>query len=304
MMIADQMQPTLILRAPGSVKSVVFSPDGQYLAYASAEHVIVLAREDNEQMAVLTHESTITCLAWSPVRPQIAAAGARGKIEVWGASSCRRLAVFHGPDHPANNIAWSPDGRYLASGGRTWQVWDADSGELRLHRDRTGYVASLAWSPSGDLLATCEGSHLVVWDLEGEHAVMRERGTYIAHLTGVAWSPDGALLATSGWDRFARVWEARTGKQLLTYQGHHSPLQALAWSPDGNRVATSSGDGFWPRPADTSIQVWDASTGQALSVSSEIRETVQALAWSPDGMKLAAGSKDGSLHLWSPQAGI
>jgi WD40 repeat protein len=50
--------------------------------------------------------------------------------------------------------------------------------------------------------------------------------------------------------------------------------------------------------------VWDASTGQALSVSSEIRETVQALAWSPDGMKLAAGSKDGSLHLWSPQAGI
>ena len=58
----------------------------------------------------------------------------------------------------------------------------------------------------------------------------------------MAWSPDGKRLATGSWDTTAKVWDADTGKELLTLRGHSSHVESVAWSQDGKRLATGSRD--------------------------------------------------------------
>jgi WD40 repeat protein len=71
-----------------------------------------------------------------------------------------------------------------------------------------------------------------------------------------AWSPDGKRLATASADQTAKVWEAATGRILLTLSGHENTVHRIAWSPDGERLATAS--------ADQTARVWDAATGRLL----------------------------------------
>ena len=59
----------------------------------------------------------------------------------------------------------------------------------------------------------------------------------------MAFSPDGKRLATASYDHTAKVWDAESGKELLTLRGHSDNVYGVAFSPDGKRLATASGDG-------------------------------------------------------------
>jgi hypothetical protein len=72
----------------------------------------------------------------------------------------------------------------------------------------------------------------------------------------VCFSPDGARLATASYDRTARLWEARTGQELLALKGHTGSVASVCFGPDGTRLATASGD--------TTARLWDARAGQEL----------------------------------------
>ena len=99
--------------------------------------------------------------------------------------------------------------------------------------------------------------------------------------TSVAWSPDGKRLATASDDKTAKVWDAASGKELLTLRGHNDSVTSVAWSPDGKRLATGSGD--------QTAKVWDAASGQELLTLSG--HTACVAAW--PGARTASGWRPG-----------
>jgi WD40 repeat protein len=103
-------------------------------------------------------------------------------------------------------------------------------------------VKSVAWSPDGKQLATASRDLTAkVWDAASGLEVLTLLGHHSA-VTSVAWSPDGKRLATASWDNTAKVWDAASAKEFLTLNGHTRALTSVEWSPGGKRLATASQD--------------------------------------------------------------
>ena len=111
----------------------------------------------------------------------------------------------------------------------------------------------------------------------------------------LAWSPDGTRIAAGSNDHAVRIWDVRSGRQLLVHQNYFSGPENLAWSHDSSRIASVN--------SDQSVQIWDAATGQAQRVFRQFPNP-KWLAWSPDGTRLAVdGPHLGMVQILDVQSG-
>jgi serine/threonine protein kinase len=214
------------------------------------------------------------------------------------------LYTYQGHFNTVTTMAWSPDGRRIASGSHddTVQVWGAaDGGNVFTYRGHSSYVLAVAWSPDGRRIASGSGGYsyspqvtkentVQVWDASNGGNVF----TYFGHsdeVHAVVWSPDGKHIASGSHDKTVQVWDASTGANVFTYRGHSSFVNAVAWSPDGRRIASGS--------TDQTVQVWDASKGgNVFTYRGHFSQVVEAVAWSPDSRRIASGGYDNTVQVW------
>jgi WD40 repeat protein/Flp pilus assembly protein TadD len=217
--------------------------------------------------------------------------------------TCRAHAVA------VRSVAFSPDGRLLASASGAWgtnepgevKVWDAATGrELLCFREHTAPVMSVAFSPDGTRLASGSASwretpgETKIWDV-ATGKVFCTLPSFAGSVGCVAFSPDGTRLATAGSDGRPRLWDSRTGAQIRAFEKHAQSVFSVAFSPDGRYLASASRDG--------TARVCDTSTGEPLYASLAGPVDIRGVAFSPDGQRIATASWDPNVKVWDATTG-
>jgi WD40 repeat protein len=259
---------------------------------ATMEHLsVTIARQALGAIDRDPHYSLLLALAAFEECARTAPA-LRALVAALNASHLR--AVLNGHSDDATGVAWSPDGRRLAtsSNDRTVRIWDTNYGsELAVLNGHEGWVTGVAWSPEGQRLATVSGDCTArIWDAENGNGLIALRG-HNDDVLDVAWSPDGERLATASRDRTARIWDTDHGAELTTLHEHEDWVRGVAWSPDSRRLATAS--------SDRTARIWDAENGSELIALRGHSDEVGDVAWSPDGKRLATASNDATARIWN-----
>ena len=206
-------------------------------------------------------------------------------------------ATLEGHTDNVWSVAFSPDGRTLASGSydQTIRLWNVNTRHL-LHT-LTGHrneVMSVAFSPDGQTLASASWDGTIrLWNPN----TGKPKRTLTEHTGGVAsvvFSSDGQTLASSA-DQTIRLWNARTWKLEKTLRGHTDVIDAVAFSPDGQTLASGS--------RDATIRLWNPNTGKPKRILIGHGNAITRVAFSLDGRTLASGSPDKTVRLWDPGTG-
>jgi WD40 repeat protein/serine/threonine protein kinase len=213
-------QEVRVLKGPrrpitGPINSVAFSPDGRRLAAATYANVLVWdAASGQEVLTLKTPEPhfTLVGLAFSPDSRRLAATHL-AIIRVWDAASGQEVLTLEGHTNNVTSVAFSPDGRQLASASqdKSVRIWDAATGEETLTlRGHTGDVNAVAFSADGRRLVSASADQTVrVWDATTGQEVLALKG-HRGPVNAVAFSPDGRWVASAGKDEIVRVWDAST----------------------------------------------------------------------------------------------
>lgn len=281
----------IVLALPAADVAVTATRDGGRIAITSADGV-ARAWDIRVGQPVVPAPGD-DAFAWSrrprsgesPDGTRIATAGL-GAVQVSDAATGAPLAsLAHEPTDLVLAVAWSNDGKLLATAGTqgTVRIWDAARWTEHLRVTLGVSVSALAWSPDDQRLATGAADRSArVWDA----ATGAPRSPPLQHaepVAALAWSHDGARLATASDDDTARVWRP-TGDVVSPPLAHGGDVLALAWSPDDTRLATGG--------EDSTARVWDAGTWQPVSPPLPTPRPVWHLRWRADGQALATGGDD------------
>jgi WD40 repeat protein len=230
------------------------SPDGTRLAVGIPGETTVqvwVVEDGGPLLSLKGHTAGVHCLAWAPDGKSLASSATDynhfesaymgGEVKLWDIASGSERLTLRG-DRAVTQVAFSPDGRRLATLGHALRVWDAAAGQ-ELLTFQGAYGGTIGFHSDGRLLAWSsrlpDSYRVTVWDGRPlpKPFVMKKVGE---RPTAIAFSTAGPLLVRDGENR-VRSWDLASGKELLSSEVPAGPFGPAARSPDGRRLALLRG---------------------------------------------------------------
>lgn len=301
------------------VLAVAISPDGKLLASGSADTTVNIYNFQEDRKPILNlkgHKMDITSVAFSPDGKMLASASDDRNVKLWDVQTGNQIANFEHKistgnsdeysDVSAKSVAFSPDGKYLASGGSDGNVilWDVESKQLVRYFNDYYWIWTIAFAPDGKTLASSgEGSAILIWNVEnGKQMKKIAEDDYQDAIYSIAYSPDGNTIVSGGrtgrvmfWDVERAVRTIDLAKLLpgeLDY--HKNAVVSVAFSPKNMLVASASYEG--------KAKLWDGTRGAVLKnivfKAMGLTHKITAASFTPDGTKLALGDAEGKTMLY------
>ncbi|HEY7308772.1 MAG TPA: c-type cytochrome domain-containing protein [Gemmataceae bacterium] len=200
------------------------------------------------------------------------------------------------------SLAYSPDGKYLASGAfQEVLIWDAQTGVIR--QRLTGFadrVVALDFSHNGKLLATGGGAptadgEMKIYDVAAGKLVVEIKNGHSDTVFGVSFSPDDKILATCAADKFVKTFEVPSGKFLKSFEGHTHHVLGVGWKADGKLLASAG--------ADNVVKIWDFEKGEQIRTITGHGKQVTRLLFIGKTDQFATCSGDQSVRFWNVNGG-
>jgi WD40 repeat protein len=312
--------------------SLMFSPDGRTLGITGTDTLSLWSFLDATGIQTLPNNSLAFSTGLSVNQDnQHIAWGSGNRIYVWDRTSLKPPTVLQGNEDWINEVAFSPDGRLLASStNSTVKLWSTSNwawmGDLSLPQPdniEQGWNGSqsVAFSPDGKLIATAEqkvtrpnNSYKVtlgirIWEVASRRlvrffqipdlpsSVMNHRRRFFGipnWVRSLAFSPDGKYLAADNGRSNLLVWDLRT-RRMRTFGGNESEINSVAFSPNSKRIVTAN--------FDSTVKIWDVPTGRLLRTLAGHQDRVATVKFSPNGQAIVSGSADRTLRLWDANTG-
>jgi WD40 repeat protein len=321
------------------VSAVAVSPDGRWIASATAENTVKLWNPvDGKPGPVLTgHTAAVTSLQFTPDGSRLVSGSVDKTIRVWNLEDGSLVARLDTPV-PVNALTLPGDGTDVVTGGPDNFIrhWSLPASLSQPMTDIPQEANVLAVSPNREFLAmaNAKGTVRIIEFWSGN--LINTFKAQEAAISDMAFSANGFMLATASADRTVRVWSYATGKQLAAFRGGLAEVRSVAFSPDSKQLVAGSADGkmtVWNVDAPTlrlfestdetpvvvqavstdgklvatngslngrpAIRIHDVATGKPLRTLLGHLDVVTALSFNADSTRLVSGSVDKTVRVWN-----
>ena len=280
------------------VHSTFFSPDGTKIASISSDKTFRIWDAFTGKCLFKCEVSFAGTGAFHPDGNHVAIPLSNDEISIIDVTSGECQQTFVGHTETVTSIAFSPDGKYLASASHdyTARIWGTSIGQRLNNLEPNSKCDMAEISSDGKLIVSKLSDHsLRIWSVDTRECIQTLEGYYL-NVYSADFSLDGKYAVTVSDDKIIHLWDVATGKCLRSMKGHSFAVKSVAFSHDGKYVVSAS--------SDRTVRLWDSKSGRCLQIMQGHKAWVESAVFSPDDNYIVSTSWNNDIRLWEVATGL